>query len=169
MSTDRRSFLKTAAATTAVALGSQAVVGAAEGDKSPNKAELDRILDAPTLSMDWLNQPVKVASVELLKNGRVYLLRIRSTDGVEAITVPNPERMAITYPIFLKNIVPVFVGQDAREVERLLWDMYRHNSNYKLRGLAFWVGVAAMEMGLLELLGRSAARPVADFFGGAVR
>src|SRR5438445_4705873 len=32
-----------------------------------------------------------------------------------------------------------------------------------------WTNVAAMEMALLELLGQTAQRPVADFFGGARR
>ena len=73
------------------------------------------------------------------------------------------------YPLFLKQIVPVFIGKDARDLERLLWDVYRHDSNYKLQGLALWVCVAAIEMALLELLGQTAQRPLADFFGGTVR
>ena len=44
-----------------------------------------------------------VESVELLKNGNHYLVRTRSTDGVEAITAPNPGEMIQTYPIFLKT------------------------------------------------------------------
>jgi L-alanine-DL-glutamate epimerase-like enolase superfamily enzyme len=117
----------------------------------------------------FLQQPVTVASVELLRHDRSYLLRTRSTDGVEVITVPNPARMAEAYPIFLKNILPVFVKQDARNLEQLIWDAYRHGSNYKLQGIALWAGIAAIEMALLELMGQTARRPVADFFGGAVR
>ncbi|MBI1903742.1 MAG: mandelate racemase/muconate lactonizing enzyme family protein [Planctomycetia bacterium] len=110
-----------------------------------------------------------VRSIELLENGREYLVRARSTSGIEALTVPNPSRMALTFPIFLKAILPVFVNQDARRLEPLLWDAYRANSNYKLQGLAFWVGIAAVEMALLELLAQAAGRPLADFFGGAIR
>jgi len=105
--------------------------------------------------------------MELLRNGRTYLVRTRSTDGAEVITVPNPAAMAKAYPIFTDLIAPVFVKQDARTVEKLLWDVYRHSSNYKLQGLAFWVGVAAAEMAALELMGQVAKRPLADFFGGA--
>jgi L-alanine-DL-glutamate epimerase-like enolase superfamily enzyme len=47
--------------------------------------------------------------------------------------------------------------------------VYRHDSNYKLQGLALWICVAAIEMALLELLGQTAQRPLADFFGGTVR
>ena len=39
-------------------------------------------------------------------------------------------------------------------------------SNYKLQGIALWAGVAAIEMGLFELMGQTAQRPVADLFGG---
>jgi L-alanine-DL-glutamate epimerase-like enolase superfamily enzyme len=121
------------------------------------------------LETGFLTAPVTVRSIELLRNGRVYLLRIRSTDGVEAITVPNPSRLAETYPIFLKRIAPFFLNTDARKLETLLWDLYRSRSNYKLQGIALWAGVAAVEMGLLELLAAAAGRPLADFFGGTVR
>jgi L-alanine-DL-glutamate epimerase-like enolase superfamily enzyme len=131
--------------------------------------ELARALDRPVLDVSFVNRPVKIASIELLRAGRVYLVRSRSTDGVEVITVPNPAQMALMYPLFLRQIVPVFIGKDARDLERLLWDVYRHDSNYKLQGLALWVCVAAIEMALLELLGQTAQRPLADFFGGTVR
>jgi L-alanine-DL-glutamate epimerase-like enolase superfamily enzyme len=77
--------------------------------------------------------------------------------------------MADHYPVFLRRVVPVFLKKDARQLESLLWDVYRHDSNYKLQGLALWTNVAAMEMALLELLGQAAERPVADFFGGVRR
>lgn len=166
MKPSRRLFLKTAAcATTAQGLSELG----AEEPRVVTKATLDRILDAPVLQLDALKQPVTVASVELLRNGKNFLVRTRSTDGVEAVTVPNPARMADLYPIFLKHVVPVFLKKDARQLETLLWDVYRHNSNYKLQGLALWTNVTAIEMALLELLGQTAKRPVADFFGGAKR
>lgn len=164
MNASRRKFLQTTAA-----LAATASIGRADEVRRPTKGKLDRILDSPVLKMELVTQPVKIASIELLKTGKSYLLRTRSTDGVEAVTVPHPSWTAVTYPIFLQRIQPVFAGQDARDLERLLWEVYRHNDNYKLQGLAFWVGVAAMEIGILELLGRAADRPVADFFGGAVR
>src|SRR5438105_1129722 len=165
MKTSRRVFLKTAACATTSGLSTLRAA-----DPAPaTKVALDRILDAPVLQLDSLKEPVTVASIELLRNGRHFLIRTRSRDGVEAVTVPNPSRMADLYPVFLKSIVPVFLKKDARQLEALLWEVYRHNSNYKLQGLALWTNVAAMEMALLELLGQTAQRPVADFFGGARR
>jgi L-alanine-DL-glutamate epimerase-like enolase superfamily enzyme len=169
MKTSRRSLLKSALATSA-AIGlcsARSSARAAEG--KPSKAELDQILNQPALNTDFLKEPVTVASVELLKNGRNYLVRTRSTAGLEVVTVPNPARMTQMFPIFLKDIVPVFLKQDARSLESLLWDVYRHGSNYKLQGIALWAGVMAIESALLELMGQTAKRPIADFFGGRLR
>jgi len=164
----RRSLLAAGAAVAAAAAATPQKTYAAEAGL-PTKADLDKILDQPVLTTDFLKGPVIVESVELLKSGRHYLLRTRSTDGAEAITAPNPERMSQTFPIFLKDIVPAFLKRDARQLQSLLWDVYRHNSNYKLQGIALWPGVAAIEMALLELMGQTAKRPVADFFGGKLK
>ncbi len=169
MKTSRRTFLRTAAVSALAVSAPGAWRSHAAAPKSVTKAELDRIVDAPVLETGFLPQPVTVASVELLRAGKNFVIRTRSTDGVEVITVPNPARMAEAFPIFLKNIVPVFVQKDARTLEALIWDAYRHGSNYKLQGIALWAGIAAIEMALLELLGQTARRPVADFFGGAKR
>src|SRR5262249_29758235 len=143
--------------------------GGAEPGKSIWAGGPAGVLAARVLKLDSLDKPVKIASMELLRNGRTYLLRTRSADGAEAITVPHPAKTADVYPFVLRSVLPVFIGKDARTVERLLWDVYRHADNYKMQGIALWVGVAAAEIGLLELMGRVANRPVADFFGGAVR
>jgi L-alanine-DL-glutamate epimerase-like enolase superfamily enzyme len=170
MKPTRRAFLRVAGATLGVtAAGHASKLGNAAEGMRMTKAALDEILVKPVLTTDFLKQPVAVASVELLRSGKNFLLRTRSADGAEAITVPNPERMAQTYPIFLKGIVPVFLKKDARQLESLIWEVYRFNSNYKLQGIALWAGVMAMETALLELMGQTAKRPVADFFGGKLR
>ena len=168
----RRTFLKTSAALAASAsLGgtARAASSSAKRPSNPSADDLRRIIDAPVLSLDAVKSPVTVASIELLQNGRNYLVRARSTDGVEAITVPNPAIMAKAYPIFLGNVVPSFLKKDARQLETLHWDVYRAGSNYKMQGQLFWVSVMAVEQALLELMGQTAKRPVADFFGGAKR
>src|SRR5919202_595887 len=135
MATTRRRFLLGAAA------GALAAPAAGVEPPKPVTAEdLDRVLAAPVLKPDFLDRPVTVASMELLRNGRTYLLRTRSADGAEAITVPHPARTADVYPFVLRSVLPVFVGKDARTLERLLWDVYRHADNYKMQGIALWVG-----------------------------
>src|ERR1700692_31801 len=107
MNCSRRRFLEMSAALTVAA------TCRADEKQQPSKQELDRILDAPVLATDLMRQPVKVASIELVKSGETFLLRTRSTDGVEAITVPHPSWTTVTFPILLNRIIPVFVNQDA--------------------------------------------------------
>jgi L-alanine-DL-glutamate epimerase-like enolase superfamily enzyme len=167
MPTTRRTFLQSAAAAAITATIPSTSKGADQ--KSVTKEQLEKILNEPVLKTEFLKGPVTVASIELLQNGKTYLLRARSTDGAEAITVPNSDRLANVYPLLLNQIIPAFVKKDARTLESLLWEAYRYKSNYKYYGMALWVGVAAVEMSLLELMGKTAQRPVADFFGGAIR
>jgi L-alanine-DL-glutamate epimerase-like enolase superfamily enzyme len=61
------------------------------------------------------------------------------------------------------------VGKDARQLEPLLWELYRHNDNYKYQGLAFWVCVAAAEFAILDLLGKLTNRSIGDLLGGVKR
>jgi L-alanine-DL-glutamate epimerase-like enolase superfamily enzyme len=166
MATSRRTFLQGAAGAAVTMTAMNRISHA--GTISPvNKAELDRVLEQPVLKTDFLKDPVNVASIELLRNGETFILRTRSADGATALTVPNSDRLANVYPLLLNQIIPVFVNQDARKLESLLWDCYREN--YKYQGMALWVGVAAVEMALLELMGQTAKRPLADFFGGKIR
>lgn len=165
----RRHFLQAAAASTT------ALTSAAFGDERSGSeealrkldAELAKILDMPVLVTEHNKEPVKIESIELLREGNSYLLRTRSSAGLEAITVPHQAKIGSLSPILLGSVIPVFIGRDARELETLLWDVYRHADNYKMQGLALWVAVAAVEMGVLELLSQAAGRPLADLFGGA--
>ncbi len=142
---------------------------AAAADPRPSLEALDRAAAPPVLHLEGLGAPVRVASLELLRTGRHFLVRARSTDGAEAVIVPNEDRMHDVYPVFLNRVAPFFVGKDARDLERLLEEVYREGSNYKFQGLALWVPVAAVEFALLELLGQTARRPVTDLLGGARR
>jgi len=173
MQISRRSLLQSAAmgAVAAQLSGCRANHADADGRgvRSVSREELEHVLQRPVLKLDMLKEPVIVESVELLRNGKTFLLRTRSKAGVEAISVPNSSRMEMLYPFFLSSVLPFFVGKDARELENHLWEVFRFRDNYKYQGLALWCGVAAMEMALLELMAQSAQRPVADFFGGALR
>src|SRR5437868_3023935 len=112
MKRSRREFL---AAGIAAGTAIQGSLARGADEKRITKADLDKVLDQPVLNTALVKGSVVVESVELLKSGRNFLLRTRSVDGAEAITVPNPERMNQTWPIFLKDVVPVFIKRDARE------------------------------------------------------
>jgi L-alanine-DL-glutamate epimerase-like enolase superfamily enzyme len=166
MRLNRRTFFGTAAG----AGCSVAALGVARGDDRRDLLRrLDEAAAAPVLRAEMIETPVTVASMELLRNRRNFLVRVRSTDGAEGLAVPNCMHMVHTYPIFLNRVAPSFVGKDARRLEPLLWDLYRRDDNYKYQGLALWVCVAAAEFALLDLLGKVAGKSVADLLGGSRR
>jgi L-alanine-DL-glutamate epimerase-like enolase superfamily enzyme len=160
----RRHFMQAAAGAGVAAAGARA----AEYGR-PTIEQLDRAAARRVLHLDAVKAPVRVASLELLRTGRTYLVRARSTDGAEGLIVPNADRLRDVYPVFLNRVAPFFVGKDARDLEPLLGELYRHDSNYKFQGLALWVCVAAAEFALLDLLGKVAGKSLADLLGGALR
>jgi L-alanine-DL-glutamate epimerase-like enolase superfamily enzyme len=169
MSATRRRFLRTTA-------GSALLVGAAQRE-APGREQarrvptedLDRVAAAPVLKVDELSRPVTIAGMELLKSGRNFIVRVRTRDGAEGLSVPNAMHMIHTYPIFLNRVAPFFAGKDARRLEDLLWELYRHDDNYKYQGLALWVCVAAAEFAVLDLLGKLTGKSVGDLLGGVKR
>jgi L-alanine-DL-glutamate epimerase-like enolase superfamily enzyme len=112
--------------------------------------------------------PVRIASIELLRNGNLHFVRSRSTDGAVGVALANA-RVGYLYPILLQLVVPYFIGKDARDLEALVDGVYVHQSNYKLAGLALWCCVAYVEFSLLDLLGKVARKPVSELLGGVRR
>lgn len=165
MSQDRRRFLKSAVGATAIA---SLTTRAGSADRVSDSV-LDRALADPVLIVQGLNTPVKIASMELLRNGKNFVVRVRTTSGDEGLSVPNAMHFVHAYPIFLNRVAPFFPGKDARRLEPLLWELYRHNDNYKYQGLALWVCVAAAEFALLDLLGKLTGKPIGDLLGGVKR
>ncbi len=163
----RRAFLRTALG--AAVLPSTARRGNADESRRSTPGRLAEVAAAPVLRVEGLERPVKIASMELLRNGRNFLVRARATDGAEGIAVPNAMHLVHTYPIFLNRVAPFFRGKDARLLEPLLWELYRHDDNYKYQGLALWVCVAAAEFAVLDLLGKVAGKSVGDLLGGVQR
>jgi len=168
MKNNRRNFLK--AAVVAGATGFAPQRASSSADKSDAlAAKIDKVWSAPVLKSEFFRNPVKIASVELLQNGKHYITRVRSADGAEGLAGAHDSVMASTYPIFLKRVAPYFIGKDARNLEDLIHGVYLRDSNYKWQGLPFWVPVAAVEMAVLDMLGKIANKPVGDLLGGVVR
>src|SRR4051812_31620729 len=134
--------------------------------------ETDRILEQaaahPVLNLKGLNDPVIIESIELLRKGREYFVRVRSKDGAEGISVDDG-RMNVLHPVLNQLVAPYFIGKDARDLEEHLFGVYRYQSNYKYQGLALWTPVALVEFAILDLLGRMSKKSIGDLLGGVIR
>jgi L-alanine-DL-glutamate epimerase-like enolase superfamily enzyme len=142
---NRRTFLAASAG---------AAVSAAAAERAP-VFPLRRFFDAP----------VKIASIELLHARNRYFLRTRSTGGVEGVI--QTKNIEDFIPILLRRVAPRFLGKDARDLENLVDEVYV--ANYKMAGQALWCPVAYVEQSLLDLLGKTARKPVAELMGGVLR
>src|ERR1051325_10437722 len=128
----------------AIAAAAARPVGAARqtyGPKprtGPSMEELAKVAAQPVFKREQFKSPVIIKSLELLNAHKDYFVRVRAADGAEGISVCNPPRADYLDRI-LKNLVfPPFLNKDARDLENLLWEAYRHDDNYKLYGIALW-------------------------------
>ena len=166
MKIDRRGFIKSAIGTGVLAT-TQGRQSAAERSQV-GIAQLDKAAASPILKIDSIRTPLKIASIELLRNSNTYFVRTRSADGAEGIAVTN-SRVAYPYPILQQLVIPYFVGKDARELESLIDGVYVHRSNYKLSGVALWCCAAWVEFSILDLLGKVSGKSVGELLGGVLK
>jgi len=111
--------------------------------------------------------PLKIAAIDLLKSGNQYFVRTRTADGAEGMVLTK--NMEDYIPILLRRVIPHFLGKDARDIERLVDEVYVVDSNYKLAGQAFWCPVAYVEQSLFDLMGKAVKKPAAELMGGVLR
>lgn len=165
---DRRKFLSNSA----IILSSSALPGILSGKTKSNQAKkiiIDDNVYRKVFDARFIKDPVIIESIRLIKNGKVYIVIVRSKDGAEGYAVSHPKFMDTLWPVFLNYVVPPFIGKDAREIESLLTEVYLFDSNYKKQGLLFWVPVASLEFAILDLLGKVAGKSISEFFGGRLR
>lgn len=156
----RRSALAASAA-------APALFSAPAGAELPSK--LEKAMSTPVLKRNLFSEPVRLQSVELLRNGKTWLVRARSASGVTGYADAHGSVMSAAYPIVVKKVAPYFVGKDARDLEDHIHGVYLSNSNYKWQGLPFWVSVAAVEFAILDLLGKVANKPLGELVGSVIR
>jgi L-alanine-DL-glutamate epimerase-like enolase superfamily enzyme len=132
-------------------------------------ADLDRAAAAPVLKRELFKTPVVIESLQLLKRDREYFVRVRSKDGAEGVSLPNPPRPEYLDKVFKELVAPFFIGKDARDLDDLLWELYRWKDNYKLYGIALWSPQAWAEFAILDMLGRIARKPMGALLGDIVR
>jgi L-alanine-DL-glutamate epimerase-like enolase superfamily enzyme len=135
----------------------------------PDVRDLDKAAALPVLKAEGLRSPVIIESIKLLKKDRDYFVRVRSKDGAEGISLTNPPREEYLDKILNQLVIPFFIGKDARDLENLLWELYRWKDNYKLYGLALWSPQAWVEFAILDLLGRIAGKSMGTLLGDILR
>ena len=115
----------------AMALASLACVSGRKGqaenasDMAPDLHELDKAAAAPVLKLDRLKAPVIIESIKLLQKDDEYFVHVRSKDGAEGVALTNPPREQYLDKILKQLVIPFFTGKDARDLENLLWELYR--------------------------------------------
>jgi len=164
MKVSRRNFLAASAS-----VGAFSVVPCSFArDKHVTDEELEKAAEKPVLRLKGISSPVIIESIELLRKGKEHFVCVRSKDGAEGISVDDG-RMNVLHPILNQLVIPYCIGKDARELEEHLFGVYRHESNYKLQGLALWCPVALVEFAILDMLGRMSGQSINELFGGGVR
>jgi L-alanine-DL-glutamate epimerase-like enolase superfamily enzyme len=121
---------------------------------------------APALRPELFPRPVMLKSVELLRNGRFFLVRARSIDGATGLAEGNADVLRSAHLILLHRVAPFFAGKDARDLDALIEGVYVAQSNYKWQGLPFWSCVASVELAILDLLGQVSGRSLGELLGG---
>lgn len=169
MKTSRRKFLSTAVAggiAASMPLSSCKSVIAADPrpDVREKYAKLDVILQQPVLKRELLTAPVIIETLELLRFGRSFLVHVRSKDGAEGYSVAH-STIDTLFPIFLRDVQPFFIGQDARELDLILDRIYIYNFNFRLNGIALGLPLACAEFAILDMLGRIAGKTMGEMIG----
>jgi len=111
--------------------------------------------------------PLKITSIDLLQSGTRYFLRTRTSDGAEGLVLTK--NMEDYIAILLRRVVPHFIGKDARDLEKLVDEVYAADMNYKMAGQAFWCPVAYVEQSLFDLMGKALHKQSAELMGGILR
>src|ERR1700679_102917 len=177
MNTTRRNFITSALSSGAVAAALSSAARAQflnaprhglPGTLKERYAKLDAILQEPVFKREQFKDPVIIESVELLKNKREYICRVRSKDGHEGISVSNAQQMEVLYPMFTRRIAPYFIGKDARDIENLIPEVTVFQSNYKAQSLAIWVPIATIEFAILDMFGKMAKVPIGLLIGDKI-
>lgn len=163
----RRRFLA-AAATGAAAAVFPLRANPARDALAATYARLDQAAAAPVIDVSRLTEPLVIAAIDFLRQGEVWLVRVRTKSGATGLAVSNERDMGYLVPVARQLLVPPLLGQDAREWERLIGEVYLHASNYKRQGLLFWLPFASIEFAVLDLLARASAQSVTTLLGGQV-
>ncbi len=136
----------------------------------PVEAVASAFVQSPTI-LDLhkvIPNPVIIKSIDFVKTEGELFLITTSVDGTRGITMAN-FRMPNLLSLLHGLIIPNFIGKDARDIEKLLDEVFLNNSNYKYGGMSFWNCVGHVEISIFDLLGKIANKPVNQLLGKVLR
>lgn len=95
------------------------------------------------------------------------LLRVLTRDGAEGFGEYTVEGQLGTAEAALRAFEPMFIGQDARQIKRLVRGAF--DRNFYHGGAHYMSALGAIEIALWDLAGKAAGQPIHQLLGGKVR
>ena len=166
MKTNRRTFISTAALAGGSAAMSPLSSFGASGARQPaypDYSPLDKALKLPVLKRELFPSPVILETIELLQDRDNFICRVRSKEGAEGVSIGHPFIAKQGYPMFENCVRPRFLGKDACDLDRLIFDAAERN--VKSQGIPLCVQIATLEFAVLDMLGTIANKPVGQLIG----
>src|SRR6201991_4773699 len=109
------------------------------------------------------------AKVIITSPGRNFVtLKLITEDGISGIGDATLNGRELAVASYLKDhLVPLLIGRDARKIEDI-WQ-YLYKGAYWPRGPVTMTAIAAVDMALWDIKGKSLNAPVYQLLGGASR
>ncbi len=165
MKTSRRDFISTAFAGGIAAAMPEYLIEPQE--KTPPESRyaiIDKIMKEPVLKTEKLKEPVIIETLELLKYGGSWIVHVRSESGAEGYSIAH-STISTLFPVFLRNVQPFFIGQDARKLDLILERIYIYNFNFRYNGITLGLPLACAEFAILDMLGRMTGQTMGQMIG----
>ena len=165
MKTSRRDFISTAfAGGIAASIPEYLIEPQDKTTPESRYAIIDKIMKEPVLKTENLKEPVMIETLELLKYGGSWIVHVRSESGAEGYSIAH-STISSLFPIFLRNVQPFFIGQDARELDLILERIYIYNFNFRYNGITLGLPLACAEFAILDMLGRMTGQTMGQMIG----
>ncbi|MCG8377550.1 MAG: mandelate racemase/muconate lactonizing enzyme family protein, partial [Chlorobiales bacterium] len=152
-----------AAGSTALSPLSSRAASCCAQETGPDYAALDKALNQPVLKKKLFAEPVILETIELLQDRNNFICRVRSREGAEGISIGHPFISKHSYPMFDGCVRRHFLGKDARELDKLVFNAAERN--VKRQGVPLCVQIATLEFAVLDLLGNIVKKPVGQLIG----
>jgi L-alanine-DL-glutamate epimerase-like enolase superfamily enzyme len=166
MKSNRRKFLRNTTLAGAVSIclpTGSCTLAQEEGPTRVDYSNLDKVMQTPVLKKELFPRAVIIESLELLRDRKNCIYRVRSREGAEGISVGHPFIAQVSYPMVPLILEHHFVGKDARDLDQMIFNA--HELNLKRQGIPLCVHVAAIEFAILDMLGKLANKPAGQLIG----